>query len=46
MNPTIHVRPIRRDKRAKRLQLLLLLELLFDADILLVQIMCPLDAKK
>jgi len=46
MNPTIHVRPNRRDKRAKSLQLLSVFELLFDEDILLVQIMCALDTKK
>ena len=46
MNPTTHVRPIRRDKRANILQFLLVTELLFDGDIVFAQIMCALDTKK
>ena len=46
MNPTTHVRPIRRDKRANRLQLLLVTGLFFDEDILFAQIMYALDTKK
>jgi hypothetical protein len=46
MNPAIHVRPIRRDKRAKSLLLLLVFELLFAGEILFVQIMCALNTKK
>jgi hypothetical protein len=46
MNPATQVRPIRRDKRANSLQLLLVNELLFDADIVFAQIMCALDTKK
>jgi len=46
MKPTVHVRPIRRDKRANSLQLLLVIELFFDADIVFAQIMYALDTKR
>jgi hypothetical protein len=40
------VRPIRIDKRAKSLLLLLFLELLFNGESLLAQIICALETKK
>ena len=46
MKPTVHVRPIIREKRANSLQLLLVIELFFDADIVFAQIMYALDTKR